>query len=126
MDRAHLWPEKRAEKLEASREACRNTCLCLGITMETQSVADLWIGITKAQVKMNGFTGDDITISSIGVPMDKFLDLNHVTTLNIYQRKAMRDDLTMLQKMLPYLKDMHPSLVWQVSVVTDDLLTFLS
>ena len=31
-----------------------------------------------------------------------------------------------MQKMLPTLKDMHPSLVWQVSVVTEDLLTLLS
>jgi hypothetical protein len=32
----------------------------------------------------------------------------------------------LMQKMLPTLKDMHPSLVWQVSVVTEDLLTLLS
>ena len=32
----------------------------------------------------------------------------------------------LMQKMLPTLKDMHLSLVWQVSVVTEDLLTLLS
>ena len=32
----------------------------------------------------------------------------------------------LMQKMLPTLKDMHLCLVWQVSVVTEDLLTLLS
>ena len=124
---AAMWSEDRLEMLEACRETCRNTCLTLGITMETQSFADLWIGITKAKVKMHGFTGDDITINGIGVPKTvRCRDLNHVNNLNVYQRKAMRDDLTLLQKLLSTLKDMYPSLVRQVSVVTDDLLALLS
>ena len=114
------WPESRLEELEACREASRNTCLLLGITKDTTPLGSLWVGITKAQVKNCGFSGSDVDIRSIGVPL-KCLPLEHVKNLNPYQRKALEKDMLLLSKMLPSLETMWPSLMTEVSNLVSDL-----
>lgn len=118
------WSDAKKDELEGAREACRHLALHVGITDDIASLCELWVVITRAQVRLGGFTGDDIFVNSMGVP-DKKIDLVHLRTLNPYQKAALRNDLNMLVKMLPELQDMRPSLIWEIQTVCEDALQLI-
>lgn len=115
------WPDQKKEGLEGAREACRHVALHVGVTEDTASLCDLWLGITRAQVMVNGFAGGDITAASMGVP-GRTLDLEHLRTLPPGQKLALRSDLNMLAKMLPELQDFYPNLIMEARIVCEDAL----
>ena len=118
------WSDAKKDELEGAREACRHLALHVGITDDTASLCDLWVVITRAQVRLGGFTGDDIFVNSMGVSNQNF-DLVHLRTLNPYQKNALRNDLNVLAKMLPEIQDMRPSLIWEAQTVCEDALRML-
>lgn len=118
---AKSWPQDQLDGLEASREFCRAICWHCGLTYETECASELWIVLTMTKSKMNGFSGDDISLLSMGLPGTTCLDLSYLQQLNLYQKRALLDDLKCLVKLLPQLEDIAPSLVWQVKVLAHDV-----
>lgn len=118
---AKSWPQDQLDGLEASREFCRAICWHCGLTYETECASELWIVLTMTKSKMNGFSGDDISLKSMGLGTT-CLDLSYLQQLNLYQKRALLDDLKCLFKLLPQLEDIAPSsLVWQVNVLAHDV-----
>lgn len=119
---AKSWPQDQLEGLEASREFCRAICWHCGITYETECASELWIVLTMTKSKMNGFSGDDISLQSMGLLAETDgIDLSYLQRLNLYQKRALLDDLKCLVNLLPQLKDIAPSLVWQVNTLAHDV-----
>eukprot|EP00438_Fugacium_kawagutii_P016607 Skav236393 [mRNA] locus=scaffold29:251915:252331:+ [translate_table: standard] len=123
---AALWSPKELQQMEASREGCRMVCSYLGITPETRCLANLWVALTAAMVKMGDFSaGEDIDVNGMGLPLQpkEFEDLKR---LNIYQKKFLVQDLETLIEFLPKVRDFNPSLAWLASVAAGDVIQMLS
>lgn len=86
---ASAWPKQKIQQMEASRECCRVICIYLGMTPDTECLANLWVAMTAATVKMSDINaGDDIDAKSMGLlpfPPKEFEDLKH---LNLYQKNS--------------------------------------
>lgn len=122
---AESWSKDQLDALEASREFCRAICCHCGLTYETECASELWMVLTVAKSKMSGFSGNDISLVSMGLPQTK-LDLSYLQKLNIYQKRALLLDLKCLFKLLPRIEDIAPSLVWQVKVLACDVKELIS
>ena len=90
--------------MEASREACRSVCTWLGLTAETQCLGDFWTVITIAQVRLEGFEGNDIDLSSMGIPRGEPVGWAGLSKLNHYQKHAVTRELDMMLEELPNLE----------------------
>lgn len=119
------WPPERLDKLEACREAARNVCLVLGVTEDTDCLCRLFVLITKSQVMLNGFPGDDIDKQCIGVPGDLYRGLDYLKSLNVYEVRAIKMDVEMLQAMMKDVEIFNPPLIWEIRVLIDDMLATL-
>lgn len=117
---AASWTNEQLDAIEATRECCRTICYRVGYTDETECLAELWMILTMAKSKMSGFSGNDISLVSMGLPQTK-LDLTELQKTNLYAKRALLADLKCLFKVLPLLENMCPALVWQVKVLAHDV-----
>eukprot|EP00438_Fugacium_kawagutii_P013036 Skav208329 [mRNA] locus=scaffold1961:118223:118633:+ [translate_table: standard] len=117
---AMAWPEELLNDLEAARECCRTVCYHVGISEDTDPLADLWTTLTMTQSMLNGHPGDDIDVSGMGLTNTP-ADLTCLRKLNIYQKKALKQDLTCLYKTVDRIEEAAPFLIWQVRMLANDI-----
>ena len=101
-------------------------CLAIGLAPQTECLATLWRAITAAQVQMRGLPGDDITVASMGVPRTVWSGFAELKKLNSERKSCLKEELIMLQNLLPAFKDMEPDLVEDVTHVVPEALAALN
>ena len=101
---ATSWSADEKERLEPCRECCRTICTQIGFTAATACMANLWVCITMSQVKLHGFSGDDIDVTGMGLPKQTS-SLESIQDLNGYHMAAFKDDLTLMKEMMTRLHD---------------------
>ena len=111
---AATWPEKKLEELECCREWCRNICLKIGLGPATLCLADLWVAITCAQVKLSDLNPEEIDESSMGVRHASQAPISDLRKLNPYEKVHYKDCLLVVEEMTSLLQPMEPDLICQV------------
>ena len=108
------WPPEKLDDLECLRECLRALLLACGLHEETMVLADLWVQITRCQVRLNSdHSGHDIDYGSIGVPVDLKVSIpKAIEQMNPYQHQHFK---RVVMKSMDCLR----SLTW---VVFDQLL----
>lgn len=91
---ASTWSPEQKENMERCREFCRTTLTHIGLAECTRCLADLWVVLTMAQVKMAGFEGRDINIAGMGLPKQNFgVSLDRLKSMNRCMLKLYKEDL---------------------------------
>ena len=110
---AATWPEKKLEQLECCREWCRNICLKIGLGPATLCLADFWVAITCAQVKLCDLNPEDINESSMGVRAFQ-APISDLSKMNAYEKVHYKTCLLVVEEMTSLLQPMEPDLICQV------------
>ena len=123
---AAAWSTDQNERLEACRECCRTICTQVGLTEATACMANLWVCITMAQVKLQGFTGEDIDATSMGLPK-RASTLESIKDLNASHMAVFKRELTVMKEMTMVLKDiLSPGWLFEISTLCDEISSKIS
>eukprot|EP00435_Cladocopium_sp_Y103_P022185 s2819_g5.t1 len=123
---AAAWSDDEKDRLEACRECCRTICTQIGLTPATVCMANLWVCITMSQVKLQGFTGEDIDVTSMGT-FKEASSLESIKDLNVYHMAAFKRELTIMMEMMTGLQEiLNPDWMLQVRTLCDEISTKVS
>ena len=117
---ATFWPTSELEKLECSREWCRNTCLHLGRNSVTQCLVDLWVALTCAKCKLSGLDGADVDEQSIGAPIFD-APMTEINKMNPYQMLDFKASLKVVEGLVEKIEDLEPGLMIKIQALLADI-----
>ena len=124
---AATWPPEKHERLEACREFCRSVCTELGRTPQTQCLQNMWVLITMIKCRLGGVPGDDIDANGMACPpraLGEPSDL--LKKLNPYKRRAFKQDIQIIQDVLPSLMHFDPVLFSDVLSLSAEIDNMIS